>query len=1079
MDQGPQRFPIVGIGASAGGVEALKALFHAMPAPPPAMAFVVVTHLSVGHDSALPEILAGCTAMPVLVAADGQRLEPGQAYVLPTAAVLTIERGRLVLRTQPLDGPREPRPIDVFLASLAQDQGELAVGIVLSGSGNDGTLGLKAIKERGGLTITQGTNGSGPSYPEMPDSAFATGFVDLLLPIAAIPSKLAELADGLLVPDAGDADLPDAAMQATISAILRDRVGQDFAGYKDKTFFRRVQRRVHVLRLPGLAAYVARLRQDPEEAGNLFRDLLIGVTGFLRDPEAFAALAKRVIPVLFADRDPDDMVRVWIPGCATGEEAYSIAILLREWIEAHPGGPRAQIFATDIDEAALAIARAGRYPVPLLSNMEPERVARFFTQAGASLVVSKELRDLCIFSSHSLVRDPPFSRIDLVSCRNLLIYLDSRLQEQVIPLFHYALRPGGFLFLGQSDSIARHSALFLAEDKDHRIYRRREDPAGPGAPLPVPPIPRGARRPWPLPAQGPVPAGGTAALRLATEALVIDQFAPAHVLVNQHGDILFQSTRLGKYLEPAAGPPTRQILSMARRGLRPELRAALRLSVETRRRVDRPRVEVVVDDRTQLIALTVAPLPVRDGSEPCFVVLFSDLGPPLPPEALPGAAPPGSPADSVTEQLERELREAQERLQSSIEEYETATDDLKAANEELVSVNEELQSTNEELETSREELQSVNEEFRTVNFELSAKVDQLDRANADLRNLFDSTQIATVFLDSNLLIRSFTPATTAIFNLLPSDRGRPLTDFASRLDRVDLRQAVRGVLDRREPTECRVTTRDGSTHYVMRVLPYRTTEGTLDGLILTFLDVTQVVEGEVLKTLVDELNHRVRNVLQVVQAVAASTLRRAPSMAEFTRTFGGRIRALARAHELVSAGGWSDVLLADLVVKELEPYAESRDQLVTEGPEIRVPPKTALALGMVLHELATNAAKYGALSTGTGRVTVSWETEGPPTDKQVMLRWRETGGPPIAGAPDRRGFGSELIDRQVRHDLGGTIHQEFTATGLQAVLGFPLGVAWPPKPGEDSVDGGLFFEDWPPAPPAPPAPGATPPEPAG
>ncbi len=1041
-----QRFPIVGIGASAGGVEALQSLFRAMPDRAARMAFVVVTHLGADHKSALPEILRECTTMPVHAAEHGAVVLAGHIYVLPHDAILTMVEGRLVLRTQSPGTPRERQPIDVFLTSLAGDLGDLAVGIVLSGSGSDGTLGLKSIKEHGGLTVAQGSTPTGPRYNEMPASAVAAGAVDLILPVEDIPARLIELASGpadavsdrALPLGPGTADV--AAARASICAILRERVSHDFSGYKESTFFRRVQRRMQVLRLPSLDAYVVRLQESPKEAGLLFRDLLISVTGFFRDAGAFAALADRVIPALFEGRAPDDTIRVWVPGCATGEEAYSIAILLRELLDAVPGAPRAQIFATDIDEHALAVARRGRYPAAVMSEVGAERLKRFFVAEGASYVVSKELRALCVFSSHSVIRDAPFSRMDLVSCRNLLIYLAGTLQDSVLPLFHYALRPGGFLFLGVAETISRYADLFTAVDKAHHIYRRREHAPVREVPVHVQPIasgsaPRFTARPAP---RAPFGGGGTE-LRLAAEAFILDQFAPAYVVVNREGDLVHQSAHLGRYLEPAAGQPSRQVTSMARRGLRLDLHAALREAVETRRRVTRPRVDIDVDDRRQSIALTVAPMPERDGTDPLFVVIFADLGPPVAaPERARGEI--DLHADDAIAQLERELRDARERLQATNEEYETATEQLKSANEEMVSVNEELQSTNEELETSKEELQSVNEELRTTNLELSIKIDELALANADLRNLFDSTQIATLFLDRNLLIRSYTPAMTAVFNLMPGDRGRAITDLASSLDAVDLAKEARTVLEKQVPSERRITAQGGRAHYLMRHLPYRTAEGEVDGVVVTFIDVTKVVESEALGTLVDELNHRVRNMLAIVQAVARSTMRRVTSLDEFNKVFGGRILALARAHELVSRHGWSDVELRDLIERELEPYAGKAERLVMEGSSLRLLPKAALALGMVLHELATNAVKYGALSTEGGQVRIRWSMEGLGAARRMVLHWTEEGGPRVPAEIDRRGFGSELIERQLRHDLHGTIETDFAETGLRATLTLPADV---------------------------------------
>lgn len=1047
MNELKPSFPIVGIGASAGGVEALQVLFRAMPDPALAMAFIVVTHVGASHESALPAILQDCTDMPVVPARNGEAVQPGHAYVLPNDALISLSGGKLVLRRQLPEAQRERQPIDLFFASLAEDQGEAAIGVVLSGSGSDGTLGLKAIKEGGGLTIVQGSDGTAPRYPSMPNSAVAGGVVDLVLPSDQIPARLAELSrpqDGL------DAAAEDdrraggsnqaAVRQDEISAILRTRVGHDFAGYKAKTFFRRVQRRMQVQSVQDIDAYIVLLRQDEDEAANLFRDLLISVTGFFRDADAFAALAQRVIPTIFHGRGADDTVRIWVPGCATGEEAYSLAILAREQMADRPDGPRVQIFATDIDEAALSVARGGRYPASMMASVSPERLTRFFVTDGTTYTVSKETRDLCVFSSHSVIRDAPFSRIDMVSCRNLLIYMGGQLQEQVIPLFHYALRPSGYLFLGVSETTTRHDDLFKPEDKAHRIFQRR-DTLAPSLPIRLQPLAQSARRTWPsiAPLNRP-PMGAAAELHQMASAFAIEHFAPPHLLVNAAGDIVYQTANLGKYLEPAAGIPSRQLLAMARRSLRMELRSALRQAIDQRRQVTLPSVEVEFSGQRQTVALTVAPLPPREGTDTLFMVVFADVQPPALRLDVPAVADIDAPREKIVELLEQDLRDARERLQLMAEEYETATEELKSANEEMVSVNEELQSINEELETSKEELQSLNEEQRTTNLELSTKIEQLDLANADLRNLFDSTQVATVFLDRHLVIRNFTPAVTGIFDLVGSDRGRPLSSFASHIDGVDFGREARRVLDERIPVERRVTARRGAAHYLMRMLPYTTTDGAVDGVVVTFFDITQVVEGELLETLVDELNHRVRNMLQVVSAVATHTLRRAVSLKDFGVTFTGRIRALARAHELVSLGGWSDVPLPDLIEKELLPYAVGPGRLVTQGPPVWLTPKAALSMGMILHEMATNAAKHGALSVDSGRVTIEWSKQGLGAAARLVVRWSETGGPKVMTPPERRGFGSELIERQLRHDLGGDFEADFNEAGLRSRIELPLNV---------------------------------------
>ena len=1035
-----ERFPVVGIGASAGGVEALQSFFQAMPAPPPAMAFVVVTHLSPGQESALPAILQKCTAMPVLPMRDGEAVQPGHAYVALHDAVITLVGGRLVLRRQAAAEARERQLIDIFFASLAVDRGEDAIGVVLSGSGSDGSLGLKAIKEAGGLTLAQGSNGSAPRYTGMPSSAVAAGVVDLVIPVENMPGRLAALLEhpATLEESAGTTPEDLTTAQRAICDVLRTTTGHDFSGYKDKTFFRRVHRRMQATGIQDLPSFIALLQRDAEEAGRLFHDLLISVSGFFRDAEAFAAIEAQVMPAIFAGKDADDTVRIWVPGCATGEEAYSLAILAQEQLAKCKAPPRVQIFATDIDEPALSVARLGRYPKSMMEGVSAQRLARFFLPDGAIYTIRPETRELCVFSSHSVIRDAPFSRIDLVSCRNMLIYMGGRLQDQALPLFHYALRPGGFLFLGVAETVTRHAELFAPVDKAHRIFRRRDGAAAGGMPR-LQPASLTVRRHWPPPAPPRPPRYGSATeLQQVAAAFVTELFAPPHLLVNADGNIVHQSsTRLSRYLEMPAGPPSHHLVSLARRGLRPELRVALREAAVTRRQVVRPRVEFELDGSTLFVELTVAPMPQRDGQDALYLVAFAEQQAPV--AHAPGSIAP-TPREHLVEGLEVELRETRERLQTMSEEYETATEELKSANEEMVSVNEELQSINEELETSKEELQSVNEELRTSNLELSGKIEDLDRANSDLRNLFDSTQVATVFLDRNLVIRSFTPAVTAIFDFVPTDRGRPLGSFASHLDGVDVGREAWRVMDERTPAERRVTAKNAVAHYLMRILPYITASGAVDGVVVTFFDVTKVVEGEVLGTLVAELNHRVRNMLQIVSAVATHTLRRAASLEDFGAVFSGRIRALARAHELVSLGGWAEVALLELIEKELEPYAPGADRLTTVGRSVHLNPKAALALGMVLHELATNAAKHGALGADGGRVTIAWLEEVRGGEPRFVLRWSETGGPKPDPAPTRQGFGSELIEREVRHDLGGTVEMTFGAEGLVAVLVLPLAV---------------------------------------
>jgi two-component system, chemotaxis family, CheB/CheR fusion protein len=793
-----------------------------------------------------------------------------------------------------------------------------------------------------------------------------------------------------------------------------------------------VRRRMQIVQVDDLAGYVERLRKAPEEVTLLFRDLLIGVTNFFRDKSAFEALEQLVIPKLFEGAGAAGTVRIWVPGCATGEEVYSIAILLREHLDKLRNVPRVQIFASDIDEAALAVARAGRYPQALMEGVEPERLDRFFSRDDAGYTVVKEIRDMCVFSAHSVIRDPPFSRIDLISCRNLLIYLGPEFQSRVIPVFHFALKPGGYLFLGTSENISQYGDLFHRVDKKQRLFQRRDHIA---TPLQFPLFVPGARTVIGGVVPQREPGTPTANLRRAVESRVLETFAPPHVVVNREGDIVHYSPRTGKYLEAAAGMPSRQLLALARRGLRLDLRSALQEAMETRRTAVREDVMVEIDDGHQHIRLTVEPLGDQD-ADPVLLVLFADVGwPQTRSEAATADRPPGGPA---AEQVQRELRETHERLQATVEEYETALEELKAANEEMVSVNEELQSTNEELETSKEELQSVNEELHTVNAELNSKIDELDRANADLRNLFESTQIATIFLDGDLVIRSFTPAATSIFNLISTDRGRPLTDIMNQLEDGDLRREVRIVLERGETIERQVRRSDGKTHYLMRILPYRTRLNAIDGVLVTFFDITRMVEAEEhQRMLVEELNHRVRNMLTVVGAITKQTLAKSVSPDDFAEALQGRIQALAKSYGLLSREQWGTVSLRDILLNELEPYRqESEARLALDGPPVALKPAAALALGLVVHELATNATKYGALSNTDGRVSVAWRIDRGER-RGLALTWRETNGAAVK-TRKRKGFGTELIEREVSGTLGGKAVFDYAADGLKVRISIPL-----------------------------------------
>jgi two-component system CheB/CheR fusion protein len=1030
---------VVAIGASAGGIEAFRLFFSRM-SDESGLAFVVVLHLASDRKSMLTDIISRWTKMPVSEATDNVLLLANQVYVIPPGVIATLAAGRLHLRQLAADVPREATPIDTFFDSVAADLGTDAIGVILSGTGHDGSLGMKAIKSQGGFTLAQGSDGTAPQHAGMPSSAIATGAVDI---VASVEDMAHHILAVRHAPASGPKRRPsqsqinDARLQ--ICETLRARVGHDFSQYKDKTFLRRVERRMQVLGVGSIAAYVTRIEADHAEAMLLFRDLLIGVTQFFRDEAAFRAVEKTVIPRLFAGKGASDTVRIWVPGCATGEEAYSLAILLREYMDGLDAVPKVQLFATDIDESAIATARAGRYPATLLEGLSAARRDRYFMRQESSYIITKEVRDLCTFSAHSLIRDPPFSRMDLVSCRNLLIYLDVDLQASVIPAFHYSLVPDGVLLLGNSETVARHDDLFTPIDKEQRIFARR---AGPSPPRHVstqiidhslsniaqkvdgstPPRTDGVKSDW------------SRALSQAS-ARVLERFALPYVVVTADGKLIHYSSHVGGYLQPALGPPSQSVFDLARRGLQLSLRAALRSVVQSGRPTDQA-ATMETDDGAQVpLTLIVEPLPGPQDTRP-YLIVFKNTGLKHPSEPKISAA---DDALGLVAQMESEMRNAEEQFQSLNEEHETALEELRSSNEELHSVNEELQSSNEELETSKEEIQSINEEMQTINAQLSTKVDELDRANSDLRNLFESTRVATVFLDQDMIIRGFTPDVAKIYSLIPNDRGRPLTNIVSRLDYPGLRDDVAEVVQTLEPIERRVTRDDGQAHYLVRILPYRAPDSSVDGSVITFVDVTMIVQAEAhQRLLVDELNHRVKNMLAVVVSLATKTLRRAGTLEEFSNVFLGRVHALTAAYTLLSEESWSEVRLSDVIEEELKPFTSTdRKNIVLDGPIIPLDSRGALAIGMAVHELATNAVKYGALSVQDGSVLVTWTVETGIESDELVMEWVERDGPPVT-VPTQRGFGTTLIERGLAHDLSGTVDLEFAPTGLRARLRAPL-----------------------------------------
>ena len=847
--------PIVGIGASAGGLAAFEAFFSGMPAgSDPGMAFVLVQHLAPDHKSILTDLVKRYTRMQVFEVADGMAVQRNCAYIIPPNRDMAFLNGTLQL-LQPV-APRGQRlPIDFFFSSLAQDQHERAICIVLYGTGSDGTLGVRAVKGEGGMAMAQ--NPESTEYDGMPRSAIATGLVDYVLPPAEMPAQLiAYVAHAfgrlpLLVSapsPAGEDGLKK------IFVLLRVQTGHDFSGYKRNTVARRVERRMAVHQIERLEQYVSYLQQNPAEVDALFRDLMIGVTRFFRDPEAFAALQEHAVPRLVADRPADASLRAWVPGCSTGEEAYSIAILLQERLDALKLNFKLQVFGTDIDRRAIDQARIGIYPAGIVADVSPERLERFFThEPGGGYRIRKRIREMLIFSPHNLIKDPPFSKLDLISCRNLLIYMEGELQKKLIPMFHYALNPGGMLFLGNSETAGEFVDLFAQMDRKSKLFLRKDDGGAyhlrTGRILPGLTDEASAAR------RSGKAAESRVSFRELTEAALLAHYAPAGALIDERGDILYLHGRTGQYLEPAPGEAGMNILKMAREGLRRELTTALHKAVANEEPARHAGLQVKTNGDFTTVDLTVERVSARpDSTVPrnLYLVILEN-----PPEADPersarmavvavggGAAHSGTDADARIAVLQRELRAKEDYLQTSNEELATANEELTSSNEEMQSVNEELQSTNEELETSKEELQSLNEELATVNGELQAKVADLSRANNDMNNLMSGTGIGTIFVDHHLRIQRFNPPATQLINLIPADVGRPLGHIVSNMLGYDnLVTDVRAVLDDLAPREVEVRVQ-GDGWYLLRIRPYRTTENVIEGAVITFTEVTEMKKAE-------------------------------------------------------------------------------------------------------------------------------------------------------------------------------------------------------------------------------------------
>ena len=832
----PEAFPIVGMGASAGGLEALTAFFKNLPAENH-MAFILALHLDPGHSSLMPELLRRHTSLEVVEAQDGVAVQPGRVYVIPPNKDMSVV-GRTLQINPPAEVQRVRMPIDIFFRSLAEDQGERAVCIILSGTGTDGTLGMRAIHGAGGMCMVQDPETA--RYDGMPRSAVATGLADFVLPVEKLPEQLVSYVSQNYPKKPGRIlYMGDTSLTAVqrILAILRVRTGHDFSHYKKTTILRRIERRMSIHQITNSAAYVQFIQEHPEEIQVLFRELLIRVTSFFRDLDAFAVLQKKILPYLIATKPDTYTIRVWVPGCGTGEEAYSIAILLRECMQEANLDFKVQIFGTDIDEDSIAHARTGLYPANISLDVSAPRLKRYFIKEETGFRIRNEIREWMVFAIQNVISDAPFTKLDLVSCRNLLIYLDSELQGKLIPMFHYSLRPNGFLFLGSSETVGTFGDLFSTLDRKWKIFRRREatSPYHAGGFMGFGAGGAGAQRPAEEPAQ----ARQISFPEIAHKVL-LENFAPPSVIVNERGDILYVHGQTGKFLEPSQGRPSMNVLDMAREGMKVQVRAALHRAAAKHEDVVMKSLQIKTNGGVQPADVTVRPIHATEAEQNIFIVVFEEVER-AKKESRKGKELTGKGFTARVKELERELYYTRENLQATIEELQASNEELKSTNEEFQSTNEEFQSTNEELETSKEELQSVNEELITVNTELQSKIEQLTAAENDMKNILDSINTGIIFLDEHLRIKRFNAEASKVINLIPTDVGRPLSDISSNIRYESLTEDAEKVIDTLVFREVRVETKDGRT-YFMRINPYRTMGNVIAGVVITFMEMTAAAE---------------------------------------------------------------------------------------------------------------------------------------------------------------------------------------------------------------------------------------------
>ncbi|MDT8373517.1 MAG: chemotaxis protein CheB [Bacteroidales bacterium] len=828
----PEKFPIVGIGASAGGLEALEQFLGNIPEKI-RMAYVVIQHLDPTQKGMLPELLQRITSMEVYQAADRMPVKVNSVYVIPPNKSMSILNGVLHL-FEPVETRGMRLPIDFFLRSLADDRQDLSIGVILSGMGSDGSTGLRAIKEKNGIVAVQ--DPADAKFDSMPRSAIEFVLVDIIAAARELPGRLMDFLKHIpAIRSDLNTEIKDKSSLDKIIILLRTYTGNDFSLYKKNTLYRRIERRMTVHKIDKIVSYVHFLQGNPKEVEILFKELLIGVTGFFRDPAVWVRLKDTLLPEILSGIHPGTILRAWVPGCSTGEEAFSLAIVFREALEKlnQHGGTTLQIFATDIDPDAIDIARRGIYPANIAADISADRLNRYFISTEDGYRIKTEIREMVVFAQHNIILHPPFTKLDILSCRNLLIYMDPELQKKLIGLFYYSTNPDGILLLGGSETLGNQNHLFTPVDTKLKIYKRTQSSHLPE----YFDFPSSFSRSKSSVTKNLLPDTRDLNFQVLADRLLLDYYSPAGVLVNDYGDVIYIHGHTGRYLEPAAGKANMNIFAMLREGLRNEFHHAFRRAVTNKETVVLHNLRINANGNSQLVDIEIRWIDKPELLYGTLMIIFAEVK-----EAAvisPVSKSRGHSKDSTREkELETELQRMREVMQNSLEEVQTSQEELRSTNEELQSTNEELQSTNEELTTSKEEMQSLNEELQTVNAELQAKVDDYSRVNNDMKNLLNSTEIATLFLDKELNIRRFTLQATKIFKLIKSDIGRPFTDQVSDLNYPGLAEDAREVLRTLIFIQKEIPAVDGRW-FLVRIMPYRTFDDRIDGLVITFINISE------------------------------------------------------------------------------------------------------------------------------------------------------------------------------------------------------------------------------------------------